>query len=110
MKMKTDKPKKYKLDLEKMPSLTDAQRDEIAKLLELNDDQIDFSDAQETVHENWIHVQKSNFYRPIKQPVTIRLDSDVLIWFKEHAEKGGYQTEINRVLRQHVMQSEKQRA
>ena len=32
-----------------------------------------------------------------KQSVTIRLDTDVVAWFKKQADK--YQTEINKVLR-----------
>jgi uncharacterized protein (DUF4415 family) len=42
--------------------------------------------------------------------VTIRLDADVLAWFKQHAADGRYQTEINRVLRRHVIATEKRRA
>ncbi len=38
-----------------------------------------------------------------KKPVTLRLDLDVVEWFKGHAPVGGYQTEINRVLRRYVM-------
>jgi len=36
-------------------------------------------------------------YRPIKKPVTLRLDADVLAWFKRSGR--GYQTRINRALR-----------
>jgi len=36
-------------------------------------------------------------YRPIKRPVTLRLDADVVAWFK--ADGRGYQTRINRALR-----------
>ena len=40
---------------------------------------------------------------PVKRQITIRLDSDVVTWFKAHAEGGrGYQTGINRALREHV--------
>ena len=35
-----------------------------------------------------------------KQSVTIRLDTDVVSWFKKKADK--YQTEINSVLRKHM--------
>ncbi len=43
------------------------------------------------------------FYRPMKQQLTLRLDADVVAWFKDHAPKGaGYQTDINRALREHV--------
>jgi uncharacterized protein (DUF4415 family) len=37
-------------------------------------------------------------YRPIKKPVTLRLDADVLAWFKKSGR--GYQTRINRALRE----------
>ena len=40
--------------------------------------------------------------RKAKKPVTLRLDMDLVEWFKAHAPDGGYQTEINRVLRRYV--------
>ncbi len=40
--------------------------------------------------------------RPVKKPVTLRLDQDVVEWFKGHAPEVGHQTEINRVLRRYV--------
>jgi uncharacterized protein (DUF4415 family) len=43
------------------------------------------------------------WYRPIKKPVTLRVDADVLAWFKKSGR--GYQTRINRALR-NVMQDE----
>jgi uncharacterized protein (DUF4415 family) len=90
--------------------LSAEQLDELSKLAALPDDQIDTSDIPEAPAENWIHVRRGELYRPLKQPVTIRLDADVLTWFKEHAANGGYQTEINRVLRRHVAAAEKRRA
>jgi hypothetical protein len=44
--------------------------------------------------------EEAGYYRPIKKLVTIRLDADVVAWFKERAANRRYQTEINRVLRQ----------
>lgn len=46
----------------------------------------------------------AEMYRPIKKPVTLRLDADVIAWFK--ARGRGYQTRINRALRA-VMLGEK---
>ena len=43
------------------------------------------------------------FYRPIKKPVTLRLDADVLAWFKREGRR--YQTRINAALRR-VMEKE----
>ncbi len=44
-------------------------------------------------------------YKPIKKPVTLRLDADVLAWFK--ARGPGYQTRINRALRRMMMEERK---
>jgi uncharacterized protein (DUF4415 family) len=43
------------------------------------------------------------FYRPIKNPVTLRLDADVIAWFKKDGRR--YQTRINATLRR-VMERE----
>jgi uncharacterized protein (DUF4415 family) len=45
-------------------------------------------------------------YKPIKRPVTLRLDADVLAWFKKPGR--GYQTRINRVLRRVMMEERKE--
>jgi uncharacterized protein (DUF4415 family) len=43
------------------------------------------------------------FYRPVKQQLTLRLDADVVAWFKNHTTSNeGYQTRINRALREYV--------
>ncbi len=86
------------------------QLEELAKLEAMSDDDIDTTDIPEAPEENWQLARRGNLYRPIKQPVTIRLDADVIAWFKDHSENSGYQTEINRVLRQHVMNAEEKRA
>jgi uncharacterized protein (DUF4415 family) len=44
------------------------------------------------------------WYKPLKKPVTLRLDADVLAWFKKSGR--GYQTRINRALRK-LMKEEK---
>jgi uncharacterized protein (DUF4415 family) len=45
----------------------------------------------------------ADFYRPLKKPVTLRLDADVIAWFKKDGRR--YQTRINAALRK-VMESE----
>jgi uncharacterized protein (DUF4415 family) len=79
-----------------------AQIDHLAALPE---DQIDTADIPEAPPENWIHAKRPGLYRPIKKPVTLRLDADVVTWFKEHTRDHGYQTEINRVLRRYVTEA-----
>lgn len=83
---------------------------QLAKIAAQPDDEIDVSDIPETSEENWAFARRGDLYRPLKLPVTIRLDADVLAWFRDHADGRGYQTEINRVLRRHVEDQEKRRA
>ena len=89
--------------------LTAAQRAELDALEALPDDQIDTSDIPETL--DWSGAKRGLFYRPVKQQITLRLDADVVAWFKQQAPGGrGYQTNINRALRSHVEQVERQAA
>jgi len=44
-----------------------------------------------------------DLYRPVKKPVTLRLDADVIAWFKKDGRR--YQTRINSALRK-VMERE----
>jgi uncharacterized protein (DUF4415 family) len=48
----------------------------------------------------WMVADRGDFYRPLKDQITLRLDKDVLAWFKKGGE--GYQTRINEVLRAYV--------
>jgi uncharacterized protein (DUF4415 family) len=41
-------------------------------------------------------------YRPVKKPVTVRLDADILAWFQLGGR--GYQTRINQALRKVMME------
>lgn len=91
-------------------ALSKRQMDDLARLAALPDDQIDTADIPEAPAENWMHARRPNLYRPVKQPVTIRLDADVVQWFKDHAANGKYQSEINSVLRRHVLEADKRRA
>jgi len=49
--------------------------------------------------------QWQGYYRPIKKPVTLRLDADILAWFKKQGR--GYQTRINRALRKVMVEGRK---
>src|SRR5882757_1543711 len=82
-------------------ALSSEQRAELNALAALTDDAIDTSDAPEVL--DWSGAKRGLFYRPIKQQLTLRLDVDVVAWFKTHATpKEGYQTRINRALREYV--------
>jgi uncharacterized protein (DUF4415 family) len=86
---------------------TDKQKSEIEALAALADDEIDTRDIPEV--RDLSDARRGLFYRPVKKQITLRLDADVVEWFKSRARDGrGYQTDINRALRQHVHRREKQ--
>jgi uncharacterized protein (DUF4415 family) len=81
--------------------LTREQAAELRSLARQGDDAIDTSDAPEIL--DWSGAKRGLFYRPVKQQLTLRLDADVVAWFKTHtAADEGYQTRINRALREYV--------
>jgi len=85
--------------------LTAEQAEELKALQALPDDQIDYSDAPPTKAEEWRDAAVGKFYRPIKQQLTLRIDADVVHWFKEQGK--GYQTRINELLRDAMMKETK---
>jgi uncharacterized protein (DUF4415 family) len=81
--------------------LTSEQRAELKSLAALPDRAIDTSDAPELL--DWSGARRGLFYRPIKQQLTLRIDADVIAWFKSQTTSNeGYQTRINRALREYV--------
>jgi uncharacterized protein (DUF4415 family) len=95
--------------MKKAPSKspTARQRRELEALAALPDDKIDLRDMPEV--RDWSGARRGALYRPIKRQLTLRLDADVVAWFKAHAPQGRYQTEINRALREHVTARKKKR-
>ncbi len=83
--------------------LTKSQAREIRNLKNMKDEDIDFSDIPELRGDEKFIVGK--FYRPIKKSLTIRVDADVLAWVKGQGK--GYQTRINRYLREKMQTSTK---
>jgi uncharacterized protein (DUF4415 family) len=76
---------------------------EIDALAILPEAEIKTDDLPEVL--NWSGAKRGVFYRPIKQQITLRLDVDLVDWFKNHhPQNEGYQTNINRVLREYVSQ------
>jgi uncharacterized protein (DUF4415 family) len=88
--------------------LTAKQRKELNALARLPDSAINTRAIPEV--RDWSGAQRGLFYRPVKQQLTLRLDADVVAWFKAHAQAGrGYQTDINRALRDYVQLQERTR-
>jgi len=81
-----------------MSKLTKAQSKQLNALEKMPDSEIDTSDIPEVT--NWDNAVVGKFYRPIKKPVTIRLDTDIIEWFK--TQNGKYQSNINQALREYM--------
>jgi uncharacterized protein (DUF4415 family) len=75
-----------------------ASKTDWKRLSEIDDSAIDTSDIA-ALDESFF--QQAELRTPSnKQPVTLRLDADVLTWFKEGGQ--GYQTRINQLLRRYM--------
>ncbi len=86
--------------------LTKEQKTDIEALAAIPDAEIDTRDLPETL--DWAGARRDLLYRPLKKQITLRLDADVVAWFRANAPDGrGYQTEINRVLREHATRASK---
>jgi uncharacterized protein (DUF4415 family) len=79
-------------------TLTPAQKEMLKKLEAMKESDIDLSDIAEQL--DWKGAKRGVFYKPIKQQLTLRIDADVVNWFKQQGE--GYQSRINAALREHV--------
>ncbi len=69
----------------------------LKKIKAMKDSEINFDDIPEL---DGYFLKNAHIRLPEKQSVTIRMDSDVLDWFKNQGK--GYQTRINKLLRSYM--------
>jgi len=81
-----------------MSKVTKQQAEELRQLAEQPEEIVDTSDIPEV--KDWSEAHRGRFYRPIKQQVTLRIDADLLAWFR--SQGGKYQTRINAALREYM--------
>ena len=85
---------RIKIDFNNPPPLTPEQQAQLDALAARPDSEIDYSDIPpQNIREE--------FYRPIKEMTTIRIDADILHWLRKQGK--GYQTEINAILRKEML-------
>jgi uncharacterized protein (DUF4415 family) len=85
--------------------LTPEQKAELEALAALPDDRIDTAAIPE--QRDWSGARRGVFFRPVKRQITLRLDADLIDWFRRHPFPGeGYQTSVNRALREYVERRE----
>lgn len=85
-----------------MAELSLEEQAELDNVNAIAEEQIDTDDIPEAPIANMMAGERGRYFRPTKTSITIRLDADLVDWFKKQAENSGYQTEINRVLRNHM--------
>ena len=88
-----DARKRTKAELEAYRALIDMR----AWLHEVETDQ----KLRDAMPENWARIEEDFPTRPHKKQVTVRLDEDVLKWFRKMGQ--GYQTRINALLRMYML-------
>lgn len=93
----------------KKRSISKASRTDWKRIDSLRDEDIDFSDIPETTPEQWAKaiVRWPPGGPPAKEQITLRLDADVLEWFRARGK--GYQTYINALLRAYMMEHAQKR-
>ncbi len=81
---------------------------ELEALAARPDSKIDLTDPESPEVADWSGGIRGALFRPIKKPVAMRLDADVLDWFQRQGP--GYQTRINAALREFMARHRGDRA
>ena len=86
----------------KQPSTTKPSETDWDRLETMTDEDIDFSDSPEITPEQFAKAVVMKGLEPIpnKKLVSLRIDQDVLEWFR--AQGAGYQTKMNQLLRAYM--------
>ena len=83
----------------KKPTISKKSQTDWERVDALTDDEIDVSEIPEVSAEMFARAVVRRGLQPVsrKAQLTLRIDSDVLEWFKQQGQ--GYQTKINALLR-----------
>ncbi|HBB98286.1 MAG TPA: hypothetical protein DC054_23125 [Blastocatellia bacterium] len=87
--------------MRKKPTSRKSETD-LKRLHEMKDEDIDFSDIPPVPPEMFARGIVRRGLKPVirKRQLTLRMDSDVIEWFKKQGQ--GYQTKINSLLRAYM--------
>ena len=99
------KPKTSSYTLDTLPPLTAKQREHLDVLSKKPDSEINLDDIPELTDEQLSEMRRpGDFYKPVKEQITARIDADVLDWLKSYGK--GYQSRINAILRREMLQNQ----
>lgn len=82
--------------------MTPTRQRKLARIAAMPDEEIDFSEIPPLKESFWKNAVRNPFYRPVKQQLTVRLDADVVAWLRQQGT--GYQTRLNTVLREAMLE------
>ncbi len=88
-----------------LPPLTEERIAELKALAERPDSEIDYNDIPPLDDAFWARAAPNPFFKPVKTHASVRIDSDVMAWLKSYGK--GYQTRMNAILRNAMIQSRK---
>jgi uncharacterized protein (DUF4415 family) len=91
-----------------LPPLTKERIAELKALAARPDSEIDYSDIPPLDEAFWARAVPNPFFRPVKTHASVRIDSDGMAWLKSQGR--GYQTRMNAILREAMLQSRKTQA
>ncbi len=75
-----------------------ATKADLAVLEALPDEDIDTSDIPEAT--DWSDAVRGQFYRPVKKAISLRVDADIIAWFR--SQGGRFQSRMNAALREYM--------
>ena len=79
-------------------TMKESKNQRLKEIKKIKDTSIDYSDIPELDDSFWNNAKIASPEN--KKPVTLRLDRDILDWFKSTGK--GYQTRINAILRSYI--------
>lgn len=85
--------------IDEIPPISKERAEELKSM---TDEDIDYSDIP-PLDEEFFKKAKLVQRKAKTEQISIRIDTEVLEWFRNHATEKGYQTLINDVLRTYVM-------
>jgi uncharacterized protein (DUF4415 family) len=78
--------------------LTPELQAELDALAAMHDSEIDTAEMPPVT--DWSKAVRGPLFRPVKRPLSLRVDADVVDWFQRQGQ--GYQTRMNLALREYV--------
>ncbi|MBY0379441.1 MAG: hypothetical protein K2P99_03455 [Burkholderiales bacterium] len=65
----------------------------------MSEEQIEYSDTPEV--SSLVGWQPNPFFKPIKKPISVQLDIDIITWLKMHGSVSGF---LNKVCREKMLE------